>query len=65
MIMWLLTRLQAYCNTPSPSGQKRYVFLTSYLNSGTKWTESPLKTDCFQAKNLIISPCKTTEVQNI
>ena len=49
--------VETLCNTPSPSGQKHYVFLTSYLNSAAKRTEFSLKTDHFQAKSLTISPC--------
>ena len=56
---WL--RPSSKCNTPSPWGRKRYVFLTSYLNFGTKRTELPLKTERSQAKRLTISPCKSTE----
>ena len=34
-----------------------YVFLTYYLNSGTKRAEFPLKTDRFHAKKPYKSPC--------
>jgi len=51
-----------FCNTPSPKGRKRYVFLIFYLNSGMTRAEFSLKPDRSQAINLTINPCNLTEV---
>jgi len=56
MYVCICVRVYMHCNTPSPWGQERDVFLNSYLISWMKQTEFPLKTNHSLAKSLTIIP---------